>query len=894
MRKEYKTKAVTLIIIGLDFLLLASFLAQSLIIGCLIAYGYIPISAKWANQQLQEMQLDGFHLQADSFRLKLWQKIELIGLKIYHGEINDPILKAVSTEVQFSFKKHESYQIDLTKLVVTNGTLIMPAIYAPDGKPTKVLEHATFHLSPTEHCIQINSFVAKHEDIYLRGSIEWPVRQKQPKEKASVKQLYQLIASALKEKEKISPFIQPTLEFALSTRLDNSIDVSLILSCEQLKHPRITGSYFSLSTDFALNEGNLNPQAPLLLRAREITFADLDIFAEDIAANITTEKWPGIFKGILPEFEVSTNRLTVNQVELNAPRIMVEPSAFPILQFSGTTCGLEGSAVFSGAFNSTDKSGQINANGRIDIFNLFPDSLVEKLPTLKFGSTPFYNLSVDFNQGFEIRDVNFHINVKDLTANELYFDNIITRGYYREGILNFEDIHIDRKNQWVDGAYYLDTQTKDFQISLLGSVLPKQYNSLLPKWWSNVFKDLHFNAKTPGRGDFVIHGNAQKGSKIALFGHVQATNLAYKEAFFDACELIVRGRQNYIEIHDINARVGEGRATGNLGFTTAIKPQKGLISVRYNFDATLPIEVASKSLGGDIANVLGNFELTELPHVQVDGVVFNKKFKEYADKDSVRLQAKVDAPLKFKGTPLDHLKFRLIGQSSDIYLRDVLFGYADGTANAIIDILSTEDVTKEMCFKLSLKEANQAKAIQNIPGSNKTESPLTSPQEENKDLARISGLVDLNLHAKGPLSEIYGFEGYGNMEVRNEALGAIQLLGPLSELLKNTLFRFTSFNLNRMDVVFEIDQKQLVITDLGINGPRTRISAEGTFQLPDQALDMDVKVSLFANVGSPDSAINAFGRAIASPLPNLLSFKLTGTVQDQKVRSKFDPRNLIP
>jgi hypothetical protein len=93
---------------------------------------------------------------------------------------------------------------------------------------------------------------------------------------------------------------------------------------------------------------------------------------------------------------------------------------------------------------------------------------------------------------------------------------------------------------------------------------------------------------------------------------------------------------------------------------------------------------------------------------------------------------------------------------------------------------------------------------------------------------------------------------------------------------------------------FEIDQRQLVMTDLGINGPRTRISAEGTFQLLDQALDMDVKVSLFANLGSPDSAINAFGRAIASPLPNLLSFKLTGTVHEQKVRSKFESRNLVP
>ena len=191
-------------------------------------------------------------------------------------------------------------------------------------------------------------------------------------------------------------------------------------------------------------------------------------------------------------------------------------------------------------------------------------------------------------------------------------------------------------------------------------------------------------------------------------------------------------------------------------------------------------------------------------------------------------------------------------------------------------------------------DTNQAKAIQNLPSASKeAEDPLTPSPLKKEDPARVSGQVDLNLHAKGPLSDIYGFEGYGDMEVRNEALGSIQLLGPLSELLKNTLFNFTSFNLDRMDAVFEVDREQLVITDLDINGPRTRIWADGTFQLPDQALDMDVKVSLFANVGKAESTMNAIGRAIASPLPNLLSFKLTGTIDDQKVRSKFDPRNLI-
>ncbi len=893
MWKKHETKSMKLFIVGLDSALLLFFLAQSLVLGCLITYGYVPLPTKWTNEKLSEKHFDGFYLQANGFRFKPGQEIELIELKIYDNKTGNPILTANSVEIQWGLQLVGASLFNLNELVLTNGAFVMPAVHAPDGKQTRILENVTFHLSQAAQKIQIDSFVAKHEDIYLRGSIEWPLKAQKKTEKTSINQFYELVASALKQKGNFSSFVKPTLQFDLSVQADDSTKVFLILSCEQLKHPQVIGNYFSLSTDFFLHEGDLSTKSPLLLHAREIKFAALNVFAEAITAQVKADRWPEIFQGILPKFEISTHRLTVDDIELNAPRIDVEPSAFPILQFSGTTCGLQGSAQYSGSFNSQDRSGKIRASGSIDISNLLPGSLVEKLPELEFNSKPFYDISVLFDKDFDVRNVGFYVNVKDLTANKIRFDSISGKGNYRNGILSFEDIYIDRGKQWVDAHVLLNGKTKDFQIFLLGSALPKQYGSLLPKWWSMIFKNLHFEPETPGYGDFAIYGTMEKNPKISLFGYSKVDNFRYKNAFFDACELNVRGRRNYVEIDNIRAKVGEGRAIGKLGFTNARKPQKGLISVRYQFDASLPIEVASKSLGDPIATIVKNFELTEFPYIQVDGVFFNKNFENYAGKNSINLQAKVDAPLEFKDIPLDYLSIDLFGQGENIYLRNVEFGYADGDGNAIIDILPVKDSTAQMLFELKLRNANQAKAVENLPGSENDEQAEKSETEKREYAARSSGLVDLNLHAKGPLTDIYGYKGFGDMKVRNEALGSIQLLGPLSRLLKNTLFSFTSFNLDYMNTAFTIDQKQLVIDTFEINGPRTRIWADGTLQLLDLALDMDVKVSLFANSGNPDSKINAVGRIIASPLPNLLSFKLTGTLKDQKVRSKFDPRNLF-
>ena len=81
---------------------------------------------------------------------------------------------------------------------------------------------------------------------------------------------------------------------------------------------------------------------------------------------------------------------------------------------------------------------------------------------------------------------------------------------------------------------------------------------------------------------------------------------------------------------------------------------------------------------------------------------------------------------------------------------------------------------------------------------------------------------------------------------------------------------------------------------LHIDGDRTQIDTPGTLCLSDQTLNMNVEVKLFGNAGKPDSKLRKIGELITKPIPNLLQFELTGTLKDQKLRSLYDPRNLIP
>jgi hypothetical protein len=877
-----------------DLLLLILFSAQAFVAGCLWTYGYVPAPTQWLNDTLLEQKIDGFYIQAESFRLKLNGEIELTKLRVYHSDMSDPIMTADSTELQYTLRHQGAYQFTPTRLVLSNGTLQMPAIYSPDGNRATILERVAFHISLGEGMIRVDSFAAQHADIRLRGSIDWPLKALDSADLPSIERFYKRIAVILKEKEHFSPFIQPTLEFALTARADDSVDVSVHLSCEHLKHTYATGADFHFQTKFNLQNGVITPLVPLMLRAKAIDVPKFNFAAEQITAHVATDQWKGLMDGIWPEFAISAQSVATHGVELEGSQAMISPANYPDLQFSGSTNGLKGAVAFEGTLNSATKSGQIQADGSVDIFTFLPTSARTKLPTLEFGSTPHYHLAVTLDDGLKLNSASFRIDVDDLTANGLTFDSIHAAGSYKENLFKLDNILIERGKQWIDATFSQNNITNDFKITLLGSTSPEQYSPLLPKWWPKIFKNIDFSQATYSYGDFVIYGSGVPASEVFFFGHAVAHRAAYRGAVIDQVEFIARGRGNYVELHNINATAGDGWAKGDLSFTSVKKPLKGLLSVRYNFDSLMPLNIASKIFGGTIASIISDFEVSKLPRVKLDGVTFNDAYPQYADNDSYDLDADIDTPITFRETPLDHLQFKLHSRKEAIYLRDLEFGYADGNGTARIDIENAPNDGNNLRIDLSLRDANQAKAIKNLPSFDGIEAHLTQSEAQADEAIRSKGKLDLNLHVQGPIDNVYAFNGYGDFVTNNEQLGAIQILGPLSSLLKNTRLSFTSFNLDQMTGRFAVEQEMINFSDLIIEGPRTKIWSQGTMRIPDQALNMDVRVKLFENLGNPDSTINNFRKLISSPLPNLLVFNLKGTIHDQEIRLSYDPRNFIP
>ena len=104
-------------------------------------------------------------------------------------------------------------------------------------------------------------------------------------------------------------------------------------------------------------------------------------------------------------------------------------------------------------------------------------------------------------------------------------------------------------------------ESGDYSCSLRGSNFSSDFNSILPKWWQNTFKDFSYYDDTKCLHDFSIYGSIESPSKNFLIGSVQTKNLDYKGISVKNADLLVINK-NYcteITLKDLQTQQGKQR-----------------------------------------------------------------------------------------------------------------------------------------------------------------------------------------------------------------------------------------------------------------------------------------------------------------------------------------------
>ena len=895
MPRIRKLHQVTVLQLFFDATLLLIFMAQAFIIGCLLIYGHLPIPTSWGNQIVAKNLPPGIVLRIDGIRLRSDASIEFEGIELRAENIEQSLFRADVAKLEL---KWQSFNImpRAESLLLSKGTLFAPSVYSPDGYHNPILEHLTFRLVPSDDTWKVDRFAALHENIRLRGSFDLPTFIEDDAEALdidmAINSFYTHAATLSQQKERISYFLAPTVAFKSSHLDADTTQIDLRITSQEMQHAKANAEKIQLMGVVQFAEGKLVPISAIRLTAEYLDMPTFGLTVEGLRVQLPYEDFASILSGERPRLNLAAQQLNLQNFELVTPTLRIDSKAYPLISFQGAASSLKGAIDLKGQLNTRTWSGHVHALGCLDLVTLIPEEFTEKIPKIISETPPYYELKLDFEDGFDLRHADLKAQCKALRIDELTFDHVNANASYANGLFVIEDLYFRRQQQWLDLTFSIDTKSSDYYGSLTGSAVPYDYNSLLPSWWAAIFKNVDFSHSDYSLSDFTIYGNTQRQSPNLYYGYAEASKVSYKGVVFDEAELIVRGRGSYCELHDLNVRKGQDWARGDIAFASKRDEVKSPASIRLDMEAQFALAEAAKLFKSDIAAVITDFKATSTPLMQLEAAIFNKAYPEYVDRSYIELSANFEHPLTFKDVPLDHLSFKLFGRSQVTHLREVKLGYANGLATAMIDIFMPVEERNSLRYALDLKNADQKQALRDLPQFDHIEGSLQSNKTTKPQLE--DARVDLHIRGQGPTEDPSMHDGFGRFEIRNDKLGAIQLLGPLSTILQNTELSFTSFNLNSMHGDFYYKDDLVTFDPLLIEGDRAQINSPGTLCLGDQALNMNVMIKLFGNAGKPNSKLNKIGDLITKPIPNLLQFELTGTLKDQKLRSLYDPRNLIP
>ncbi len=881
----------------LDGLLVLVFLAQAFVAGCLVFRGYVPIPASWANRLIAHKTPEGFDLRVQAVRL-YGQGVFFSDLELQLTEINQTILSAGSAEASIRWVGRK-WRPQLLGISLAEGMLYAPSTYARGGQHSRLLERMALSLKSDGSSWRIDRFAALHEDIRLRGSSSQPLERppSSPTTDETIGAFYSIANRLIGQKHRIDYFETPTIFFDVDSSGQGIHTLSLRANSPHLNHPGIKARNIQLDGTIFWDGTEFHASQEARLSASEIDAPGYSLNASDVTLQIPAAEVAQALDGKWPQFGLAASHLLLPKSRIDGPVLKLDARKFPEIGFTGTAVGLRGAVKLNGWVDTEAWSGSIHVLGNLDFSQIFPKKILDRLPELYFHKLPDYDLRFEFAKGFQLRNAQIDARMDQLQIGDLCFDQLQARGGYAEGRYFVEQLHMDRDNQWLDLTFELDETSGDYRASLVGSVVPSDYNELLPSWWGGIFKDFEFKPTSQSYGDFTIYGNTKEKVADLYFGHAKAQNIAYRGVWLDQASLIVRGGGLYTELHNLEASIGRGWARGQIAFASKRDSIKGPASVSIDLEAQLPLQEASRLFEEPTAKLIGNFKTEALPKIHLEASLFNSAYPEYKGKRHFALQVDCPAPLSYLDIPFDHLAFGLYGRSNTVHLRDIEFGYAKGRGSALIDITTPPEQPAQLRYKLALTDAEQNLALSNLPQFGDIQESLKPKAMTDGtvlNLGKTSPRMDLRLHGEGPADNIWGHRGYGQFEIRNDRLATIQLLGPLSKLLQKTELNFTSFNLNSMRGAFSYRNEIAKFDALQIDGLRTQIKAPGSLNIRDQSIDMRVSVFLLGNAGKPDSRLRQIGDLLKRPIPNLLEFELSGTLQKQRFRSVYDPRNLIP
>ncbi|ADE55334.1 AsmA-like C-terminal region-containing protein [Coraliomargarita akajimensis] len=894
---------------ALDVVLLCTLGTALTLLACVGIYGHIPLPGDWINQQLRNHAVEGLYVQAESYQLHLNGRLGIFNLELHLEGIEESLLEIRDTFVKIDPWAENKTLIDSSSLVLSGGTLYLPASFSPKGERDILFDRIGLNIDPRDESINVNALCFRHDDIHFRGVASIPfdavakllesdAGTEPPKDfdlTQTLSEIYGIASDTLLEARERYHYVDaPTILLQIDGETNGDIQIASRILSPRAHYQNNVVHRVVLDLNAQFSNGSLQFNDNSYLYIEQLSAPDYSIHADQLKLQMTTDDWKRLEESQWPSLEFNASRLSLREIEFDHPTISIWEEAESRVGFQGSISGLSGAVTCSGSVNLKEESATVFANGSLDVYSIVPDSIKEELPQIVFSLAPYYAISAELAPGWELETIHFDLDIKNLTVDSLHFDQIAGSGSASSRHLEIRKLSVFRDQQAAHASidYAIDRGLLDIRAH--GQVNPKDYSPLLPEWWATVFDPFTIDDQSKLSADFLVQVDLNAVEMTNLYGTVDAQSIAYSGAPADSAQVLVRGTEDFIFV-DINDLVGpEGSGDGSIGISLI---EGYLAAIHLDIDTRLSTQAFRNILGAEIYDdMLGFITTNDRPDLQLQGVVFfADDFPQLAGMDRFEFAVRIENQFQLDGIPIEGASLDGIYTDQAIQLRNIEYSFAGGTGSAELDITTPKDKAGEVRIRAELHDASKPELMAKIQTATAAEdAPFKADLNyQSADDANLSA----KLHVVIPVDNMYQPNGYGWVTLYDPNLGTIQTLGPLSRILEGTLLNFSSFELDRLDADIHFEDGYAQFTEVTIGGPRMLVDTTGHIELESQALDLKVAVELFNNTLERDNIIMRPIKSVVdifNPIRTLLRFEVTGTIEEQRFRSVYDPRNLIP
>ena len=427
----------------------------------------------------------------------------------------------------------------------------------------------------------------------------------------------------------------------------------------------------------------------------------------------------------------------------------------------------------------------------------------------------------------------------------------------------------------VSGSYSQLWNPNAYQFRLEGKCYPPDINNWLKDWWDKIWYDFKFSQDIPF-GNFEISGiwGGEIGNS-KTFGMIESKAISYRGFHIKNSRVKVKVDENATIVSSSHIKHSKGDLSGKLSFPRS--HTKSPVSLKFEFDGNFPLNQCRKTFGPNFEDAVSEINASTVIS-SANGVIYRSD-SDLKDKNKLYFKFRSNEPIEYKGITITGIEGEIKKQGNITKGHLPKFSIAGGIGQLNFEH-NTSETSQTILINFTLKDSSLTGLVKQF--SKSSVKGLFNKNNSGIPLNNINqGRVSIALQAKGPNDLPLQFEGTGRMVINEYKLGQINLLGNISKGLTNLNIPLPSGALSFSELIlpFELNNESVFFNSLILNGPLSKITAEGSLNLVTGNVDVIAKLNLIGNLPLP---IIKNIVEFADPLSRMTEIKLTGDYKNPK------------